>query len=156
MIYNWFFTNESFTELILQEWDPRQKYRVSTSQCFLWDAARIQKKRNSLCLTDVVGDISALPLDVDDFTYLFGAILAPNINQIRMCRGYFLWWWCKRSSSNLLFWLPQISLGTFWVSQLFSPLHLFCVFHVADLLINKPAQDLQGDQKWIRCTHQQI
>ena len=49
------------------------------------------KKRNSLCLTDVVGDISALPLDVDDFTYLFGAILAPNQpNQIRMWRGYFL------------------------------------------------------------------
>ena len=37
-----------------------------------------RKKRNSLCLTHIVGDISALPLDVDDFTYLFGAILAPN------------------------------------------------------------------------------
>ena len=132
-------------DIILQEWDPRRIYRVSISQCFCKTLHKYNKNETHFVSHTLL--VTSLHCRWTSTTsHICLGRSSHLINQIRTCSSYFLQWWCKWSSSNLLFdchyhW-GENSRGTFWVSRLFSPFDLFFVFHVADLLINKPVQDL--------------
>ena len=76
-------------DIILQEWDPRRIYRVSISQCFCKTLHKYNKNETHFVSHTLL--VTSLHCRWTSTTsHICLGRSSHLINQIRMCRGYFL------------------------------------------------------------------